>query len=83
MMLKPFSRNTEETECYYKLVEAVVLQAVDDYRDALKEFRMNSSLENRLALKEIEDFFESEWFTVLSCGLNGKVIIQKLQEEKY
>ena len=60
-------------EAYETLANAVVLQAVKDYRYAKK----HSSGEG---LKEIEKFFLSEWFIELT-DVDGSIVLEKLQEE--
>lgn len=56
---------------YEELAEAIVLRAVTDYRES-------SNLDT---LWEIECFFRSEWFKVLS-KIDGKYLIHVLRKEK-
>jgi len=56
---------------YEDLAEAIVLRAVTDYR----------SSNNPDTLWEIERFFRSEWFKVLT-KINGKDLIRVLRKEK-
>lgn len=66
---------------YEKLANAIILQAVDDYRVALKSIRANPKSHVALSdKKEIERFFRSEWFTVLT-GIDGDLLMKKLQME--
>ena len=58
---------------YEKLAEAIILQAVKDYRKALKH-------DERGRKREIERFFRSEYFTVLT-NISGEMMIQKLRAE--
>lgn len=58
---------------YEKLAEAIILQAVKDYRKALKH-------DERGRKREIERFFRSEYFTVLT-NISGEMLIQKLRAE--
>ncbi len=60
-----------EVDPYENLANAIILRAVEDYRLA----------EDRRTLKEIEDFFLSDWFSVLT-SLDGAALLQKLREEK-
>ena len=65
---------------YDRIAERVVVQAVLDYRDTLQNLKRNSK--NRACLedkKELEEFFQSDWFCVLS-DLNGKRLMKKIQE---
>lgn len=59
-------------ENYKELANAVVLQAVRDYRAAL-------SKDNIYRVRALEKFFRSDWFKVL-CELNGEMIIEKIKE---
>ena len=58
-------------ENYEKLAEAIILQAVKDYRDSCS-YQMRCS---------IERFFRSEWFMVLTT-LDGEMLIKRLREER-
>lgn len=66
---------------YEKLANAIVLQAVSDYRVALKKVKKNPK--NRDAIDEtlqIEKFFRSEWYQVLT-SVDGEYLIDRLREE--
>lgn len=56
---------------YENLANAIILQAVKDYR----------LTDNKSELKEIERFFHSDWFSVLT-SLDPGLLIQKLRKEK-
>lgn len=58
---------------YKELANAIILQAVKDYRKALK-------YDERGRKREIERFFRSEYFTVLT-NISGEMMIQKLRAE--
>ena len=60
-----------EVDPYENLANAIIMRAVEDYRLA----------EDRRTLKEIEGFFLSDWFSVLT-NLDGAALLQKLREEK-
>ena len=60
-----------ETDCYHGLANAIVLQAVEDYRMADDEWER----------KKIERFFRSRWFGVLS-DTDPDALITKLRKEK-
>ena len=67
---------------YEELAAAIVQQAADDYRSALKRLSINPG--NRKAAKdceEIEDFFCSAWFSVLT-DLNGEKVMDRLRKER-
>ena len=55
---------------YQELANAIVLQAVKDYR----------MTDDEQELREIERFFRSGWFETL-CDLDGRALIWKLRME--
>ena len=66
---------------YERLANAIILQAVTDYRVALKKIKANPR--NKEAINEalqIEKFFRSGWYSVLT-SLDGEDLIKRLQEE--
>ena len=74
------SKNLAENP-YEKLANAIVLQAVSDYRAALKKVKKNPN--NRDAINEalqIEKFFRSEWYQTLT-SLDGEYLIERLRKE--
>ena len=74
------SKNLAENPCE-KLANAIVLQAVSDYRAALKKVKKNPN--NRDAINEalqIEKFFRSEWYQTLTA-LDGEYLIDRLRKE--
>ena len=74
------SKNLAE-DPYERLANAIVLQAVADYRTALKKIKAHPK--NRQAIDEaleIEKFFRSGWYQMLT-GVDGEFLIRKLQEE--
>ncbi|SFU88884.1 hypothetical protein [Butyrivibrio sp. M55] len=63
------------------LANAIILQAVKDYRMALKRVKKNPR--NKEAISEaltLEKFFRSSWYSTLT-SVDGEFLIQKLQEE--
>jgi hypothetical protein len=65
---------------YQRLADAIVLQAVKDYRQDLRRMKNRPSNINIGKVKEDERFFRSSWFKTLS-KIDGKYIIEKLREE--
>ena len=66
---------------YKKLANAVVLQAAEDYRRALKTLKRCDQDKEALSVKEeCERFFQSGWFTVLT-EVDGEWLMRKLKEE--
>lgn len=74
-------RGTHSIDPYEELGKAVVLQAVDDYRDAVKKLshgRKNTAAEQMK--KECERFFKSEYFNVFT-QLDGNALLSQLEKE--
>lgn len=66
---------------YENLANAVILQAVRDYRTALKALRMNPRNKAAQTEKEsVERFFRSQWYQALTT-VDGEMLIRKLNEE--
>ena len=69
------------TDPYENLVNAIVLQAVKDYRDALKRLKKKPSNQATLSdTMEGEYFFRSGWDAALT-NVDGEYLIYKLREE--
>lgn len=64
---------------YEKLANAIVLQAVSDYRAALRLAKKNPVAEQDV--KKLEKFFRSEWYSVLT-GVDPEYLIEKLRQEE-
>lgn len=66
---------------YTKLANAIVLQAVKDYRDALKRLAKHPhNILAQSAKQEVERFFRSDWFEVLT-SIDPEMLIRKLNQE--
>lgn len=66
---------------YERLANAIVLQAVKDYRNALKRLEKHPRNETALYTKrEVERFFRSDWYASLT-KVNPEMLIRKLKEE--
>jgi len=66
---------------YENLANAIVLQAVKDYRDALKRLKKKSGNKASMAdALECERFFRSGWYKALT-SVDGEYLINKLREE--
>jgi hypothetical protein len=66
---------------YEKLANAIILQAVKDYRAAIRKLKRNPR--NHLAqadIDSIERFFRSGWYATLT-QVDGEMLIKKLKEE--
>ena len=63
------------------LAHAIILQAVKDYRKALKILKRNPRhKESKEMVADCEGFFLSKWFTTLT-NIDGKVLMEKLKKE--
>ena len=68
-------------EPYERLANAIILQAASDYRRDLKKLKKNP--QNRDVMNnalQIENFFRSPWYQVLTT-VDGEFLIQKLRKE--
>ncbi len=66
---------------YKELANAIILQAVKDYREALRLLSMNPNDKSAQRDKRsIELFFHSQWFSIIT-DLNGELLLKKLKEE--
>ena len=66
---------------YERLANAIILQAVTDYRAALKQIKRNPK--NREIIDEamrVESFFRSGWYSQLTA-VDGEYLIRRLQNE--
>ena len=66
---------------YERLANAIILQAVTDYRAALKQIKRKP--EERETIDEamrVESFFRSGWYSQLTA-VDGEYLIRRLQDE--
>ena len=66
---------------YERLANAIVIQAADDYRIALKKIKAHPKNKEAIsAALELERFFRSGWYSQLT-SVDGEYLIRRLQEE--
>ena len=68
-------------ELYKRLANAIVLQAVRDWKSARR--RLNRRPQNEIAWAELENcerFFRSDYFGLMA-GIDGNVLLENLYEE--
>ncbi|WP_075726642.1 hypothetical protein [Tissierella creatinophila] len=66
---------------YEDLANAIVVQAVKDYREALNKLKKEPrSIGAKVTKLEIEIFFRSSWYRELTT-LDPEMLIEKLKEE--
>ena len=66
---------------YERLANTIILQAVTDYRAALKRIKWKP--EDRETIDEamrVESFFRSGWYSQLTA-VDGEYLIRRLQDE--
>lgn len=69
------------TDPWENLANAIILQAVKDYREARKKLKKRPKNEDaKLTVSDCEAFFRSEWFKALT-NVNGEMLLRKLREE--
>lgn len=66
-------------ECYENLANAIVVQAVKDYRSARRMQNIDPH-SARGKIGNLRKFFRSDWFSVLT-GIDGEYLIRKLDKE--
>ena len=66
---------------YENLANAIIVQAANDYRAALRTLEQNPKYPPALQDKsEVEGFFRSEWYTLLT-SVDGETLLRMLREE--
>lgn len=66
---------------YENLAGTIILQAVKDYREALRKHSKRSRYDPAIqTINEVERFFRSEWFSQLT-SLDSEMLIRKLKAE--
>ena len=67
-------------KCWEDLANAIVLQAVEDYRDACGAFRRRPNLRAQAKRKRsLEHFFRSGWFHTLSA-LDAEPLLEEIRK---
>lgn len=64
--------------CWENLANAIIEQAVNDYRKALAG--RNPNHPNTPSVRALERFFRSDWFKVLT-SVDGTYIMNKVRDE--
>ena len=66
---------------YEHLTNAIILRAVEDYREAMHMLKINPRYPPALyTVSEVERFFRSGWFSVLTT-IDGVSLMKRLKEE--
>ena len=70
------------TEACVTLAAQVMREAAEAYIHAKRRAMSSPSIENRAHLKTCEEFYRSDWFKALSCGLvDGEAVIKELNTQ--
>ncbi len=68
-------------DCWQDLADAIILQAVSDFRKTQKLLKQKSdNKEQLLELHRLERFFRSNWFKALTT-LDGSQLLTDLRKE--
>lgn len=69
------------SEPFMNLANAIILQAVKDYRVALRKHQKRPKYQPSIeTINEVERFFRSEWYRELT-SVDGEMLIRKLKSE--
>ena len=73
---------TESDNPYANLANAIVLQAVKDFRNCITVVKRNGRNKEQAIreMRKIVEFIKSPWFRVLT-NLDPQVLLEKLEEE--
>lgn len=73
---------TKSDTPYENLANAIILQAVKDFRKCIKTVKRNGRNKEQAIreMREIVDFIKSPWFRVLT-SLDPQILLKKLEEE--
>ena len=80
--LKIKKRATADLSPWQKLANAIVEQAVKDYR--MEQARVKANPQNsdhaKAEVRKLERFFRSDWFEVLT-DVDGRLVLSRLKKE--
>ena len=65
---------------YQEIANAVVIQAAEDYRNALKGKSYAKTIPPEILRSRLERFFRSKWFSILT-KIDGEYLIERLNKE--
>jgi len=66
---------------YTDLANAIIIQAVKDYRNALKTLKRYPRYEPAKAVvAEVEEFFRSDWYRTLT-SVDAEMLMRKIRRE--
>ena len=68
-----------ENVAYHDIANAIIIQAVEDYRDALDGKSYNGH-PPEVIIKRLEKFFRSKYYRLLT-NVDGEYLIERLKKE--
>ena len=71
----------KEIECYENLANAIILRAVDDYKEAKKIIpnTPENILKKEKMINDVTHFFKSQYFRALT-NVSGEYILKELEK---
>ena len=80
--LKKEKTSVPAVQPWQKLANAIVEQAVEDYRKAQARIKANPMIADhaKVELRQLEQFFRSQWFEALT-DVDGQLILSRLKKE--
>ena len=74
------NKNHSIDKCYQDLANAIVVQAVDDYRRLREGKRVEIDRKHKVTIEKLEEFFLSDWFYTLT-NVDGQTILNRVRSE--
>ena len=72
--------DVSQQKAYENLANAIIRQAVNDFRSALRHLKKDPDSESaKQAVQRLERFFYSEWYEVLT-NLDASYLLRKVRE---
>ena len=74
-------RYVDDPRCFEMLANVIVKQAADEYRNARRALiRMPNAGHLKEQILDVEKFFHSEWYQLLT-SVDGEYLLRQLEEE--
>ena len=65
---------------YHDIANAIIVQAVEDYRNALKGISYEPNVPAEFICQRLERFFRSQWYRTLT-NVSGEYLIEQINKE--
>ncbi len=80
-MQKSIRKETVSLDSLTALANAIIVQAAKDYRKALRKQKKDpGNVSAKNPIEEVEQFFCSDWFRLLTT-VDGEMLLRQLREE--